>query len=300
MKLRRTVTYRVTHCSKYLYQEPVTLGHSEVHLQPRPLAKQNCLRFELSIVPEPRCLTWREDFFGNSVHYFAVQEPHQSLSVTAVSEVAVSPDLPPATTSPWDEVVERLQADSTPDCLEARQYLLESPKVPLWVQPVEYARPSFPPGRSLLEAVGELTERIHRDFIYEPGFTTVSTPLSEVFAHRRGVCQDFAHFAIACLRGLGLAARYVSGYIETLPPPGQERPLGADASHAWFSVFDPSCGWLDFDPTNNQIPLAQHITVAWGRDYSDVAPLKGVIYGGGRRHELQVEVNVVRLAEEMA
>jgi len=227
---------------------------------------------------------------------FAVQASHQVLTVTAVSRVTVASAPLPSITPPWDEVALQLRTASSPGCLEARQYLFDSPRIELWTEPVEYARPSFPRGRPLLEAVGELMERIHQDFTYDPGFTTVTTPLHKVFAHRRGVCQDFAHLAIACLRGLGLAARYVSGYIETLPPPGQEKLVGADASHAWFSVFEPEAGWFDFDPTNNQLPMGQHITVAWGRDYSDITPLKGVIYGGGKRHETQVAVDVLRLA----
>jgi len=157
-----------------------------------------------------------------------------------------------------------------------------------------YAAASFPPGRPLLEAVRELMERVHHEFTYDPGFSTVSTPLAEVLSSRRGVCQDFAHLAIASLRSLGLAARYVSGYLETLPPPGQSKQLGADESHAWFSVYLPNVGWMDFDPTNNQIPGDQHIIVAWGRGYGDVTPLKGVVFGG-LDHELKVSVDVARL-----
>jgi transglutaminase-like putative cysteine protease len=160
-----------------------------------------------------------------------------------------------------------------------------------------YAERSFAEGRPIVEAVYDLMERIHRDFTYDPHFTTLATPLSEVLKHRRGVCQDFAHLAIGCLRTQGLAAKYISGYIETLPPPGQEKLIGADASHAWFSVFVPDTGWLDFDPTNNQMPMDQHITLAWGRDYSDVTPLKGVIFGGGK-HDLKVQVHVENLGKQ--
>ncbi|HQT25374.1 MAG TPA: transglutaminase family protein, partial [Burkholderiales bacterium] len=186
----------------------------------------------------------------------------------------------------WESV--RLSQLDVPDAL---QYALDSPFVMTSSELMAYAGPSFTPGRPLLEAVQDLMQRIHADFTYDPGFTTLATPLSEVLAHRRGVCQDFAHLAIGCLRSRGLAARYVSGYIETLPFPGKEKLVGADASHAWFSVYMPELGWMDFDPTNNQIPADRHIVVAWGRDYGDVTPLKGVIFGGGD-HELAVSVEV--------
>ena len=160
----------------------------------------------------------------------------------------------------------------------------------------DYAIPSFPVGRPIVDAVDDLVKRIHRDFTYDPQFTTIATPLLDVLKHRRGVCQDFAHVAIACLRSLGLAARYVSGYIETIPPAGQARLVGADASHAWFSLYVPEWGWLDFDPTNNQMASDQHIILAVGRDYQDVTPLKGVLFGGGK-HQLDVSVDVERLPE---
>ena len=165
--------------------------------------------------------------------------------------------------------------------------------VPMIPELHDYAEKSFAKGRPLLEAVEDLTTRLYTDFTYDPGFTTIATPLADVVKHRRGVCQDFAHLGIACLRALGLAARYVSGYIETDPPPDQEPLEGADASHAWFSVYLPQFGWIDFDPTNNQIPADRHITVAWGRDYADVTPLKGVVFGSGT-HELSVSVDCKR------
>ena len=195
----------------------------------------------------------------------------------------------------WDEVRTRLATPRAAELREIRHYVLDSPMATASRELASYAEPSFPAGRPLLEAVHDLMERVHREFTYDPGFTTISTPLSAVLANRRGVCQDFAHLTIACLRSLGLAARYVSGYLETLPLPGQEKLQGADDSHAWFSVFLPDAGWMDFDPTNNQIPQYQHITTAWGRDFGDVTPLKGVIYGGDPGHRLQVAVDVERL-----
>ena len=168
---------------------------------------------------------------------------------------------------------------------------LDSPFVAVRPAFREYAEPSFLPGRPLLEAVADLNERIYREFKYDPHFTTVATPLDEVLSERRGVCQDFAHLAIACLRSLGLAARYVSGYILTVPPPGRPRLVGADASHAWLSVFVPGLGWADFDPTNDLLPDLQHVTLAWGRDFSDISPLRGVILGGGEQ-KIDVRVTV--------
>jgi transglutaminase-like putative cysteine protease len=180
--------------------------------------------------------------------------------------------------------------------LAAREFCFESPLVPLSVDVRAYAEPSFRVGRPLVDAVAELIERIFEDFVYDPGFTTVTTPLEQVLGFRRGVCQDFAHLAIGCLRSMGLAARYVSGYLETAPPPGEERMIGADASHAWPSVFIPGWGWLDVDPTNDRIVGSTYVTTAWGRDYSDVSPLKGIVFGGGHSHTLDVSVDVARSA----
>jgi len=206
----------------------------------------------------------------------------------------LSPEAGLLDSPPWEAVRERVAADTTTPGLEARDFVLPSAFVPPDDAVWDYARASFPPGRPLLEAVRDLTRRIHQEFRYDPGFTTIVTPLAEVLAHRRGVCQDFAHLQIACLRSLGLPARYVSGYLETLPPPGKAKLQGADASHAWVSVYDPEQGWTDFDPTNDQLVGEQHITTAWGRDYGDVTPLKGIIFGGGE-HTLEVAVDVERL-----
>jgi len=215
--------------------------------------------------------------------------------VTATSTVSVSEHQPLPMTGPaWERAGMLLAADLSPEMLTARQFCFESPLVPLSAAVRQYALPSFAAGRSLVEAVAELTERIFIDFVYDPGFTTVATPLEEVLRFRRGVCQDFAHLAIACLRSMGLAARYVSGYLETAPPAGEERLIGADASHAWPSVFVPGGGWLDIDPTNNQLVGPTYVTTAWGRDYADVSPLKGIVFGGGDSHSLDVSVDVTR------
>ncbi|BCR07016.1 transglutaminase [Desulfuromonas versatilis] len=288
------MNYRVVHTTEYLYSDWAGLCHNEARLQPRQLPGQKCLSSVLRIDPPPVDYRERLDFFGNRVAYFAIQSSHERMVVTATSEVAITAEqnlFAFGNEMAWETVRERLRSDHTPESFDALQYTLDSPVVIADGEMLDYAQDSFTAGRPLVEAVSNLMQRIHRDFTYSPGFTTIATPLSEVIAHRRGVCQDFAHFAIGCLRSVGLAARYVSGYIETLPPPGAPRLVGADASHAWFSVYLPDLGWLDFDPTNNQIPREQHITVAWGRDFADVTPLKGVAFGGGQ-HKLQVSVDV--------
>jgi len=291
--------YRIVHETAYAYEEPVRSCQNEVHLIPRGSASQRCLRYRVDIDPGPGCRTEREDFFGNRVIYFAIDDPHERLVVTATSEVSVAPQ--PSESAfyaeiPWREAVRRIQAGRTASHLEACQYLADSPMVAVTSEIRRYAAPSFQKRRPIAEVVHDLMARIHRDFTYEPGATTVATPLSTVLKERRGVCQDFSHFAIACLRSRGIPARYVSGYLETEPRPGQAKLGGADASHAWFSAYDPVFGWIDYDPTNNQLPTARHITTAWGRDYSDVTPLKGIIYGGGRQRA-RVAVDVIALEE---
>ena len=289
--------YQITHTTEYVYQKPVNTCHNEIHLIPRNFPRQDCLQHQVQIDPIPNDYHERYDFFGNSVASFSINQPHEKLMVTALSEVVVEAEKPQLDFYQdirWESVCERVHSDEEHENLEARQYLLDSPLVTSTPMLAEYARPSFGKGRFLMEAVHDLMQRIHVDFAYDPHFTTVSTPLEEVLEHRRGVCQDFAHLAIGCLRSQGIPARYVSGYVETLPPPGQPRLVGADASHAWFSVYMHDRGWLDFDPTNNQMPMDRHVTLAWGRDYSDVTPLKGVIFGGGE-HNVNVSVDVHNL-----
>ena len=286
--------YKVIHTSEFIYDRPVGLCHNEARMLPRTLPKQQCLESSLKIDPPPEDYQERLDFFGNRVAWFLIRQQHDALTVTATSRIQMIPGanlFEFGNNQPWEVVRERLQTERTPEALDARQYLIDSPMVVVDAGLREYAAPSFPKGRPYSTAVQDLMQRIYRDFTYDPGFTTIATPLQDVLEHRSGVCQDFAHLAIGCLRTQGLAARYVSGYIETLPPPGKEKLVGSDASHAWFSVFVPDAGWLDFDPTNNQLPRDQHITVAWGRDFSDVSPLKGVLSGGGE-HEVKVAVDV--------
>lgn len=292
--------YRITHRTDYSYAQPIIRGYNEARLAPRSTAVQSVHNHGVTIYPAPAYRAERVDFFGNRVLHFAMQHPHSQLTVTAVSEVELlqsAPEPPLGNGMAWEQAATATRSDCSPTGLDARQYLLESPQVPLSDEALAYARGSFAAGRAVTDAVANLMGRIHQDFAYDPTATTVSTPIDRVFRDQRGVCQDFAHLAIACVRSMGIAARYVSGYLETLPPPGQEKLQGADASHAWFAVYDPSLGWIDYDPTNNVVPMDQHITTAWGRDYGDISPLKGVIFGGSGGQRSHVAVDVERLTD---
>lgn len=292
------MNYRIVHRTVYDYTELVTACQNEARLLPRNFADQTCIRSRLVIEPPPADYSERQDFYGNQVAYFSIQQPHQQLVVQAESEVQVhpiSPQLDYSVDMPWETARGRLVAGLDPVMLEARQYALNSPMVAASRDLELYALLSFTKKRPIVDAVHDLMQRIYTDFAYDPSFTSIATPLDRVLKHRRGVCQDFAQLAIGCLRSLGLAARYISGYVETLPPPGQARLVGADASHAWFSLYVPDYGWLDLDPTNNQKPSGRHITIAWGRDFADVTPLKGVLFGSGE-HELTVSVDVEPLS----
>lgn len=288
--------YRVTHRTLYAYGQPVLRCHSEARLQPRETTRQACLRSEVAIDPAPEQRAERRDVFGNRVLYFALQEAHGALAVTATSEVDVTPTAPLdlEATPPWEALRDSLAEQADAESRSARQFALDSACAAAAPDAAAYAGPSFAPGRPILAAVHDLSRRIHREFRFDPDSTTVSTAVAEVLVQRHGVCQDFAHLAIACLRSLGLPARYVSGYLETVAPPHQPRLQGADSSHAWFAVYVPGLGWIDVDPTNDCLPADRHVTTAWGRDYSDVVPLKGVIFGGGA-HTLEVSVDMRRV-----
>ncbi|MCP5159908.1 MAG: transglutaminase family protein [Gammaproteobacteria bacterium] len=286
--------YTITHRTEYQYSSGVALCHNEARLLPRETSWQLCRPSQIRIKPRPALSVERQDFFGNRVLYFGIQDVHQRLEVTVATEVRVLDERSfdeSSASPPWKQACRMLGEDPDPEIIEARLFRLDSPFVGTHRDFRAYAEPSFTPNRPLLEATAELNQRIYEDFTYDPHFTTVATPLNEVLSERRGVCQDFAHLAIACLRSLGLAARYISGYLETLPPPGQPRLVGADASHAWLAVYVPGAGWAEFDPTNNCMPREKHVTLAWGRDYGDVAPLQGVMTGGGS-HTLTVSVDV--------
>jgi transglutaminase-like putative cysteine protease len=301
------VIYRVVHRTEYRYESAVSSSFGELYLLPRDAPGQVCRSSRVHIDPGPHDYRERTDFYGNRVAAFAVLEPHTTLAVTAESVVDVSGrpgSSPPPVEQPWEMVRDRLGTDPQDDTLEARDFLLESPKVTVSPSVAAYAAESFTAGRPLTEALTELVARIHDDFAYKPGATTVRTTLVELLERREGVCQDFAHLAVGCLRSVGLAARYVSGYLETAPPPGRPRLVGADVSHAWASVFvpgligdaaSPGVGWIDLDPTNNRFVTDRYVTTAWGRDYGDVPPLKGVIYTESTEDELRVSVDVAPL-----
>ena len=294
------MTYRVVHRTEYRYQSEVSSSYGELHLLPRDFSGQTCRESRLRIEPDPHDYRERVDFYGNRTAYFAVLEPHTRLSITAESVVDVDlarrrGALALAGEQPWELARDRLRLDRVGDTLEARDFLLDSSMVAVSPEVLAYATPSFPSGRPIVDALADLTSRIHRDFAYKPGATTVGTTLTELLERRKGVCQDFALLAIGCLRSLGLAARYVSGYIETYPPPGRPRMVGADVSHAWASAFVPGAGWIDLDPTNDQFVTDRYVTTAWGRDYRDVSPVKGVIYTESKKDEMEVSVDVARI-----
>jgi len=288
------MNYRITHRTTCNYRSPVPVGKHVACLRPRVLPNQTLIKSELSVLPVPVSITERVDYFGNIQYFFIVQEPHKQLVVEARSEVRVEagPALPmPKDSLPWEEVVRLLPLDQSAAGLQAYEFGFESPRIKQRPEFASYALQSFTPQRPILEGLLDLTARIHNDFRFDPKVTNVRTTTEEVFRKRRGVCQDFAHFQIACLRSLRLSARYVSGYLRTHPPPGKPRLVGADASHAWISAYCPGYGWVGLDPTNNLVPSTEHVTIAWGRDYGDVSPLYGVIQGGGA-HALHVAVDI--------
>lgn len=295
------MTYRVVHRTEYHYDASVSSSYGEVHLHPREAPGQQCYSAAVSVEPFPEDYRERRDFFGNRVAHFHVRAPHSTLVVTATSVVDVRDRM--ATLRrlgdrTWEVARDGLRVGLGAECLDARQFALDSPRVPSSDTARAFAGESFPPGRPIAEGLADLAHRIHGEFEFAPGSTSVSTSVDLVLEKRKGVCQDFAHLAIAGLRSLGLACRYVSGYLETLPPPGRPRLQGADVSHAWLSVFVPEVGWVDVDPTNDQFANDRYVTVAWGRDYGDVPPMKGVIFTEAKTRELEVTVDVVELAED--
>jgi transglutaminase-like putative cysteine protease len=285
------VIYEVRHKTTFNYEEVVSVSHHVLHLAPRVHPRQMCLLSETVVDPKPAVDSVGQDYFGNPIEHLTVQKPHKQLVVEAHSCVDVQPAAEPLEleqSPPWEIVRDQLAGY---EVLDAYELVFESPYVAGNDAIHEYALQSFTPGRPILAATMDLTTRIFREFQYRGGVSDVSTPVSDVFAMRQGVCQDFAHLMIACLRSLKLAARYVSGYLLTRPPEGKEKLIGSDASHAWVSVFAGESGWVDFDPTNNAIPGVDHITFAWGRDYGDVSPINGFIVGGGA-HQVSVAVDV--------
>jgi transglutaminase-like putative cysteine protease len=288
--------YVVRHRTTYEYRQDVVYSRLVAHLAPRSTPRQKPLAFDVRVEPVPAQHGERSDFFGNRTDWFVIERPHERLDVVAESQVAVgpAPATDPQAAPAWETVRRACETAADPGALEAMQYVFDTPLTAPNGDVVDYARASFSHGRSLLACALELNSRIYADFTYDKDATDTSTPVERVFELRAGVCQDLAHAGIAAVRAMGLPARYVSGYLLTHAPPGRERLVGADASHAWFAVWIPPFGWVDFDPTNDVVPSDEHITVAWGRDYGDVAPVHGIITGGSE-HEVDVAVDVVAL-----
>ena len=291
--------YDIVHVTEYDYQRAVSVSHHLLRLEPRRTPRQLCLNHEFRIFPEPSVVTSHGDYFGNRAHFIAVEHPHSSLSITSKARVAVSPAFLPDTseTPAWETVRSRCRVDRTWGALEANEYTHPSPLVHTSPEFADYALESFTRSRPIFEALSDLMARLQSDFRFDPTATTVSTPLADFHRNRRGVCQDFAHVFIACLRSIGLPARYVSGYLETDPPPGFSKLRGVDASHAWVSLFCPGIGWIDADPTNNCYASLRHISIGWGRDYGDISPVRGVLIGGTQQI-LRVSVDVSALSPE--
>ena len=290
------MNYQITHRTLYDYAAPVSVSHHVARLEPLITATQSRDSFSLQIFPEPALRKARTDYFGNQLCFFAIQEIHSKLEIITHSRVTVNPrrQSQNESTAAWEAVAETFRDPVSPEVVEPYQFVFDSPQIRASLELADYARESFRDGAPLIAGARELTKRIFKDFKFDPKATTVATPLEEVWEKRRGVCQDFAHLGIACLRSLGLPARYVSGYLRTRPPEGKPRLVGVDASHAWFSVFSPGAGWVDFDPTNNCQPAEEHITVAYGRDFGDVSPVAGILTGGGQ-HAVKVSVDVMEI-----
>jgi transglutaminase-like putative cysteine protease len=289
--------YKIIHRTTYKYKYSVSVGSHVACLKPRSLPRHRLIQSKLHVEPSPATMTERVDYFGNHLYFFTIEEPHDELVVEARSEVIMenNPAPLPQSSPPWEEIARSLPYDYSLAAREAYQFRFESPRIRFRPEFAAYAHLSFSPERPICEALLDLTARIHNDFRFDSKSTHVRTPIEEVFRKKRGVCQDFAHIQIACLRSLQLPARYVSGYLRTYPPPGQPRLVGADASHAWVSAYCPGLGWLDLDPTNNVVPSNGHVTIGWGRDFGDVSPLHGLILGGGA-HSLTVAVDLVAVS----
>jgi transglutaminase-like putative cysteine protease len=286
--------YSVRHRTTYRYLQDVSYSCHLAHLVPRDTPNQKVTHSALELTPHPARRHRRSDYFGNAVEWFAVDRPHTHLEVLSESTVTVlkHAERKPAASMPWEAARAGLETNTDPAWRDAVQYMFDAPMTIFGANVTAYAEKSFTPGRPILEVAIDLMARIHKDFRYDTTVTDATTPVDRVFEIRSGVCQDLAHVGIACMRSAGLTSRYVSGYLLTMPPPGQPRLLGADASHAWFSVWAPPFGWVDLDPTNNILPEDGHVTAAWGRDFSDVSPLNGIVTGGGD-HIVEVGVDVI-------
>lgn len=299
-----SVTYRVRHKTDYKYSLPVTLSHHIARLKPRETFYQHVSNVSLTVSPEPSFIENAKDAFGNRTTFFITEMPHTALSVVSEfnAEVFERPIPDPNDTPAWEDVKKSLSLPDTPELLQAAENACPSCFIPLTKEIKEFAQTFFDKGKPVLRGAEDLMRGIYNGFVYDPSATSIATPVNEVLRLKRGVCQDFAHLAIAAVRSLGLAARYVSGYIRTCRPAlenqtGDIEMVGGDASHAWFSVFVPEYGWVDLDPTNNMYAQTDHITVGWGRDFDDMSPIKGIMTGGGQ-HAVTVDVSVLPLKAE--
>jgi len=285
--------YRIEHSTTYTYDDDVTSSYGTFYLRPRDVEWQSCLSHEITITPQPVDLYRHQDMYGNTKSYFHVVQPHTELKVTSVNVVEVrAREYDQALLDvPWEQARPGVRPDQ-PDAWLATDFTFASPMVDVPPEAREYALASFLPGRPIGEAVTDLMHRVYRDFTYKSGSTTLTTRVGELLERRTGVCQDFTHVMCASLRSLGLAGRYVSGYLATRPPPGKTRVFGADASHAWVGCWIPGAGWLYLDPTNDRWADQSHATVAWGRDYADVTPVKGVIFTESKKSTMVVSVDM--------
>ena len=280
----KTKNYRISHTTHYRYSSAVSVCHNVIMLSPQPTNLLECRDHRLNIRPVPGIVHERNDMFGNRIARFSLEESHTQLTITAVSQVTVrSRDLAGTDQTPTcGAVAAGITEQTDPNWLQVVPFLHDSPRIQRSSEFAEYAQPCLAENRSIFEAATDLTKKIYDEFTYDKNATLVDTPTKKAFAGRHGVCQDFAHIAVACLRSHGLPARYVSGYLRTIPPEGKERLVGADQSHAWVSVYcGQNLGWIDFDPTNDCVCDTDHVPIAVGRDYSDVVPIKGVFLGGG-------------------
>ncbi|BCX47560.1 transglutaminase [Haloferula helveola] len=288
--------YRIEHLTQYDYSQEVSASHHLARLKPMTGEGQDVLEFEMEVEPEPADVRISRDYFGNEVQRFALQELHTSLKVKTTSLVTVSGEDVGLVSLPWTAVRDEVRVQGSRDYPDACEYVFASGVVPVGREFANYASRFFKDGTPVLEGARELTRAIYEEFSFDPTATTVSTPVATVLRKKKGVCQDFAHFQIACLRSIGLPARYVSGYVRTEPPPGQPRMQGADATHAWVSVYCPGLGWTEFDPTNDLVPTDTHVRLAYGRDFSDISPLRGTVVGGGGQ-QLTIGVTMTPMEE---
>ncbi|WP_028022306.1 transglutaminase family protein [Enterovibrio calviensis] len=291
--------YKVQHTTTYSYNSPVTLCYNMAHLVPRDTDNQRCFNRLVKVSPTPVYQRESEDYYGNKTLYFSIQQPHRTLTIDVVSYLDVQPtqwqSLISSHTLTCGELRRFFAEGATEEARMAVEYSLDSLQIQRSETLKAFVSELFVDDKPVLQSASELTSKIFTDFTFDPTATDVTTPPEHVLKQKRGVCQDYAQLAIGCLRSVGLAARYMSGYIETLPPEGQERLVGADASHAWFAIFIPDLGWVEFDPTNNIVASDQHIVTGWGRDYADITPLQGVVFEGGDTHSLSVAVDVLRI-----